>query len=402
MISKKRYSALGFVSLLALATQPACTQSETAPTQAVTEFEASDRNLAAINFPTELGEVWGPENEKQLTTVITTTLSQLIDRSVTQSLVHRDAHPKHHGCVKAFFKVDPSALPAELRAGVFAGVGTGEYPAWIRFSNGGPNGVETPDLNADVRGMAVKLMGIDGTPTGSQDFLMCTAKEFFSKDAADYAALHTAMGSGGLALGWYFLTHPKNALNIKRSTIKTPNPLQTNYFSSLPYKLGPRMMRFKAVPCDQPSAFDSLPTGSAATPNYLRERLVSTLASRPNGACFDFFVQPNMDPAQPLENPTVTWDETRSPYIKVATITIPQQSQIDSQARLNFCENLTFDPWHTLPETRPLGQISRMRRKIYPVITRYRHQINHIPIIEPKSHEICMGETAPLCQTPHR
>jgi hypothetical protein len=110
-----------------------------------------------------------------------------------------------------------------------------------------------------------------------------------------------------------------------------------------------------------------------------------------------------MDPqSNPVENPMIAWNEKVSPYIKVATIRFPEQSEIDSPEHINFCENLSFNPWHTLPETRPVGQINRMRLRIYPAISALRHEMNHIPILEPKSHDACVGDTAALCQTPKR
>lgn len=63
-------------------------------------------------------------------------------------------------------------------------------------------------------------------------------------------------------------------------------------------------------------------------------------------------VQPNMDPAaNSVEVANRAWDEGKSPYIKVATITIPRQGDIDSAGQMNACENLSFDPWRDRPET---------------------------------------------------
>jgi len=77
--------------------------------------------------------------------------------------VRRDAHPKHHGTVRAEVIVDPD-LPAALRHGVFATPGR-RYPAWIRFSNAFR---VRHDAVKDARGMAVKLLGVD-PPTQSAE-----------------------------------------------------------------------------------------------------------------------------------------------------------------------------------------------------------------------------------------
>ncbi|UCV07023.1 catalase [Dechloromonas denitrificans] len=347
--------------------------------------------------PTELGEKWSAENEAQADEILSTVKQLLEKRYRGDDFLRRDAHPKHHGCVKASFTVDSRALPRELQVGIFAATSRNEFPAWVRFSNGSPDGAHSPDIDKDIRGMAVKLMNFEGTKSGSHDFVMLTSKEFITEDGEDYLKLHRALNGSNLSLAWYFMTHWKNLGIVNHGRTHAGNPLQLEYFSSVPYKLGPRSMKFKARPCASNQTNDPVPADPA--PNYLRERLVNTLKSR--DACFEFLVQPNMDPdVNDIEQSNLAWDEGKSPFIKVATITIPRQLEIDSSKHLNFCENLSFDPWRSLPETRPLGQINRMRFIIYPEISRLRHAYNNIPVIEPRSHDICVGQTAPLCEAP--
>jgi hypothetical protein len=350
--------------------------------------------------PLEFDERWDSTNDDQTDQVIAISERTLADRFKDESVVRRDAHPKHHGCAKAFFDVDSSALPAELRVGVFAEPMKSHLPAWVRFSNGNPDGAHAPDIDKDFRGMAVKLMNVPGSSSGSQDFIMLTSKEFFSRDAADYFSLSEALNGSKVALGWYFATHWQQAGIFLGGRVQAANPLQVEYFSSVPYKLGPRSMKFKARPCPANELHDQLPDGNPAR-DYLRERLASSLSAKP--ACYEFLVQPNMDPdSNPVENPMGEWNERSSPYLKVATLTFPVQKGIDSAEQLNVCENLSFNPWNSMPETRPVGQINRMRARIYSAISELRHRANHVPLIEPKSHETCTGDTAPLCQTPKR
>ena len=68
----------------------------------------------------------------------------------------RDAHAKAHGCVRAVFEVSQTLDP--YRFGIFAAPRT--YQAWIRFSNG--RVPVLPDSAKDARGMAVKVLGVDG------------------------------------------------------------------------------------------------------------------------------------------------------------------------------------------------------------------------------------------------
>ena len=62
-------------------------------------------------------------------------------------------------------------------------------------------------------------------------------------------------------------------------------------------------------------------------------------------------------------------------FYKLATIHIPQQV-FDTPEQNEFCENLSFTPWHTVPEHKPLGGINRMRKVIYERISQLRHEMN--------------------------
>lgn len=342
----------------------------------------------------ELGEVWTRDNDRQTEIILTKTKDMLIERAKKDTLTRRDAHPKAHGCVKAQFQVNPESLPANLRVGVFAQ--KAKYDSWIRFSNGTPGAADKSDLEKDVRGMALKLMNISGTPTGSQDFVMITAEEFFSKDGDDYLALHKGITGGKLAMAAYGISHPFSVSRLLKARVQLPSPLDSNYHSSVPYKLGSKSMRFHVKPCADSQ--NTIPDDSAS-PSYLKDRLAKTLNEK--DGCFNFYVQPNMDPKrQEVEDPRLAWDHEKSPLIKVATVSIPRQQGIHSAAQTNFCENLNFNPWHSKLETRPLGQINRMRSIIYQEISKFRHDSNKTVEMEPVDHEPCKGKTQELCEEP--
>ncbi|MBY0516305.1 MAG: catalase [Bacteriovoracaceae bacterium] len=341
--------------------------------------------------PTELGETWSTKNEDQAHKILAQTQEMVQTRAASNGFMQRDAHPKAHGCVKATFSVNNNVLPPELRVGVFAK--NKSYDAWIRYSNSDPDGEKKSDFEKDVRGMAVKLMNVEETPVGSQDFLMITAKEFFSKDGDDYLSLFNALKGGSARLALYGITHPLSAKRLLGARIQIAHSLETEYFSSTPYKLGPKSMRFKAKPCEAPSNDEPVKDD----PFYLRKRIVEKL--KKNEVCYNFFVQPNNEPkVNPIEDPRQGWNEEKSPYLNVATIKILKQEGIDSKAQLNFCENVSMDPWHTHPETRPLGQINRMRALIYQEISRLRHEGNRTMVIEPIDHTPCEGPEKVLCE----
>ena len=78
--------------------------------------------------------------------------------------------------------------------------------------------------------------------------------------------------------------------------------------------------------------------------NYLREAMVNYLTLEKKDAYFDFMIQwqKSYDPKR-VEEPTIFWVQTVTPYIKVATIKIPAQ-EFDTPERKKFDESLSFIP----------------------------------------------------------
>jgi len=293
--------------------------------------------------------------------------------------VQRTEHPKHHGCVRAEFTI-AADLPASLKVGIFSQPRV--FPAWIRFSNG----QEQDDQKFDSRGMAVKLMDVPGQKVlddeqGTQDFVMINYPLFFIRDLSDYVDFFGALQQASLPIQFFLpslnpLTWRLRELWIAGSTIvqNVGNPLLIQYWSTTPYKLGDRAIKFSAKPVD--TATGSLPWNR--TENYLRQAMIESLQG--SETVFDFLVQVQTDPVtMPIEDPTREWD---SPWIKVATIRIPPQT-FDSEEQMTFCENLSYTPWHTLPEHQPLGAINRARRQTYHTLSNLRHELNHRPPQEP-------------------
>lgn len=299
-------------------------------------------------------------------------------------IMRRDAHPKMHGVVKAEFIVEPD-LPAPLRVGVFSQPAT--YPAWIRFSN--QDGTINPDIDKDIRGMAIKLMGVPGEKLlehekdeQTQDFILISTNVFVTKDVQEFDSLIKALTGSVLAKIVFFLTHWRVVWNLLQSMKKFANPLQIRYFSTTPYLFGNTAAKYSAIPVvDRPDAIPADPSD-----NYLREAMISQLTL--GEARFDFAVQLQTDAGtMPIEDPGKAWPEQVSPFRKVATIRIPQQS-FDSPAQREFGENLSYTPWHSLPAHRPLGGINRARKVVYRAISIFRHEQNKAPRREPTSWEI--------------
>ena len=83
-----------------------------------------------------------------------------------------------------------------------------------------------------------------------------------------------------------------------------------------------------------------------------------------------------------VEDSRIPWDQSRSPFVPVATITVLPQ-EFSSEAQMRMCENFSFTPWHSLPAHRPLGNINRTRKTVYEAISKFRHESNHAERREP-------------------
>jgi hypothetical protein len=160
------------------------------------------------------------------------------------------------------------------------------------------------------------------------------------------------------------------------------NPLQIRYWSTTPYLFGVHAVKYSAIPRGEHR--DTIPANH--DDNFLHHAMVKQLATE--DAYFDFTVQFQTDAAEmPIEDAGKEWKETSSPFLKVATIKIPHQNFTSTQ-HVEFGENVSFTPWHCLPEHRPLGGINRSRKLVYETISNFRHQYNNVARQEPTSWEI--------------
>jgi hypothetical protein len=103
---------------------------------------------------------------------------------------------------------------------------------------------------------------------------------------------------------------------------------------------------------------------------------------------FDILLQVQTDPhLMPIENASVRWPEELSPFVPAATVHIPRQ-KFDTLAHSEFAKRLSINPWHCLPEHRPLGNQSRARLRMYTTLSRLRQEMNGAPHIEPTGDEL--------------
>jgi hypothetical protein len=164
------------------------------------------------------------------------------------------------------------------------------------------------------------------------------------------------------------------------------NPLEIPYFSNVPFALGDGQAVQYSLRPTQP-ATTRIPARPAE--NYLRDAMVRTLQR--GDWTMDFMVQLQTDPHRmPLEDATVKWPEDLSPYVAVARLRLPRQ-HFDSDAQLRFADVLRYNPWHSLPEHRPLGNSNRARRRMYAELAELRQQMNAVTHVEPTGDEVFPG-----------
>ncbi|RYZ03807.1 MAG: Dyp-type peroxidase [Myxococcales bacterium] len=317
-----------------------------------------------------------PPDEQLFIDSLIDSLKQGLRRQYTGSQTRRDAHPKMHGCVRARFIVEED-LEEDLRVGLFATPRS--FEAWLRFSNASAE--LQPDIKPDLRGAALKLMGVPGAKLmdgeehcTTHDFLLVSHATFLAKDVREFAGLGAAIAAGNPAS--FFLRHPRMAARYLASVGKHGSPLQPSYFSMAAYLFGDRVAKYQL----RPSRAEAAPLPAAPSFDFLREALKARLLA--GSFSFDFSVQLRSSPApRDVEDTTRAWSE---PFRKVARVEILQQD-FDTPAWQVFGENLSFNPWRCLPEHRPLGGISRARRQVYRALSAFRHDRNAAPRAEPTS-----------------
>ncbi len=301
----------------------------------------------------------------------------------------RGGNTKTHGIVRGEFIVH-DAIPAELRHGIYAQPRT--YRAWVRFSGPGP--YVTPDIeDVGFMSISIKLMGVPGPKLMdeerfTQDMFGVSTPTFVTPDTKANAQLQ--IESLKNAQLFYFLNlHRPHILDfiMQALWIKTQSsPFEAPYFSCVPYLLGE----------GQAMQYSVWPTSKRRTPiprlpfrppdDYLRDAMVASLAE--GDVELDVRVQRQTDPHRmPIENNGVLWPEKLSPRISVATLRLPRQT-FNAPAQMEFAKRLSYNPWHCIPEHRPLGNQSRARRRMYFELSKLRHTMNAVPHYEPTGDEV--------------
>jgi hypothetical protein len=245
------------------------------------------------------------------------TIRELQRKQARGGSTSRALHAKPNAGLEAELTVLPD-LPEHARQGLFASPAT--YRAYVRFSNGA--GKRQADRKPDVRGVAIKVVGVPGKKIipgmedkKTQDFLMIRTPSTPFANADDFVALLRAADNPLLLLpriiGHFGFGRGLGLLKQLASGLSAPlTPLaSTRYFSALPIKFGPHAVHYAIKPHD-PSGPLSKKSGSA---EQLGEELAATLRER--CVSYDLQVQFYVDAAKtPIEDGSVEWKESDALY----------------------------------------------------------------------------------------
>lgn len=360
----------------------------------------SNQNLSYVRYSDEV-EVKQPDEDKTIEDIIAS--FERMRRFVYDKHRHalRGAHAKGHGAVKGVLKIYDN-LPVELRQGIFREPRT--YDVIIRFSNA-PGDIN-PDAVSSFRGMAIKVIGVEGrkvleekADALTQDFLMINHPSFPSGDVKKYLIEQLAQEK--------VVTVPEEAQQLVTTALRTVNSvtekvglelyptslgitkpethlLGETFFTTAAHRYGDYIAKISAVPVSEnliPLIGKHIKIDNHST---LRDLTVEFF--RENGAEYELRTQlcTSLE-RMPVEDASVVWPEDESQYQPIAKITIPPQDAYSPARRVYVDEVLSFSSWNCIPEHRPLGSIQRVRLKAYETSSRFRHEMNQQPRVEPRS-----------------
>ncbi len=311
----------------------------------------------------------------------------------------RSVHAKAHGILEGTMTVK-DGLPPEFAQGLFAK--PGEHPVYMRLSTNA--GDILPDAVALPRGLAIKVVGVEGTRLpgadgNNQDFVMVNGPIFQTPDPKKFlsslkllAKTTDKLEGTKTVMSSVLQTVNKGleAVGVTSPTIQSlggaPNvdPLGETYFSVTPFRYGDYVAKFRVKPIS-PDLTKRTGTeiDASVRENAIRETVQAEMQE--TRGLWEFQVQLCRDiEAQPIEDPTVEWKEDEAPFVTVATLSAaPQDSWSDAKVQ-KVDEEMRFSVWTGLADHQPLGGINRARNETYRHSADFRAKFNGCPFHEPQ------------------
>jgi hypothetical protein len=241
------------------------------------------------------------------------------ERAAKTGELGRAVHFKQHAGVRAELIV--GELPEELRVGPFAEPAI--WPTYVRFSNSSMSRMH--DRLPDVRGMALKLVGVPGLKllpeleqALTQDFVFIDIPAMPVATPDELMMLLQAAQAGPLLFLPRVLASlgPRKMLRMFRILMAIPwvaSLATTRFYTAAPLRFGDRAVRLDLVP--ETTGFESYGRGRDA----LREDLVVRLGAGPIRYILraQFYVD---EATTPIEDASVNWP---TPYHVLARLEIP-------------------------------------------------------------------------------
>ncbi|MFQ3555351.1 hypothetical protein QZN11_00845 [Streptomyces gramineus] len=260
-------------------------------------------------------------------------------------------------------------LPADLQAGEFtAGA---RLPAVVRLSNA--SGAIRPDGSPDLRGAALGLT----LPSGREhDLLMTSYPVSHARDAHQFVEI-ARIGAGPklLVLPRMLVKFGPSETarvlhNLRQANRPSPGLALESYWSRgavLWGDAGPVRFRLGPLnPLSRPEGAAPRTPSPSDSPDALQADFAARLSDAP--VRFALHVQKFVsERLTPIEDGSVEWKESDSPWLPVAVLTIPSQDILTAQGRTarDHVDALAFNPWNAPSEFRPLGNLNRARRTVY-------------------------------------
>lgn len=313
----------------------------------------------------------------------------------------RASHAKSTGLVTGTIEISPGLAP-ELAQGLFSK--PGKHDVAVRFAQG--PGETLSDKVSTHRGMSIKIFDVKGDKLSpdendsTMDFVFASGPVFPSGTAKgflrDGKMLETAtplpeMVKSGVASIARTLNSALQAVGTESPLADFfghpfTSPLSEPYYSQAPIRYGEYVAKLGAFPVEG-AHLERLKAETVDTSkddNGFRTNIVGHF--KEEGITFELKAQLwNNKDTQPIENTSVEWSEEESPYRTIATIHLPSQNAYSFERQRYFDDEISYRPGRTLVEHRPLGSVMRARLQVYTALSQYRHERNHISLVEPKS-----------------
>jgi hypothetical protein len=338
-------------------------------------------------------------DEAQTTRELIETLTKISAR-VYEDTHHamRSVHAKSHALLQGTLTIE-SQLPEELAQGVFASPNT--HPVILRFSS--TPGDWLKDSVSTPRGLAIKIFDVCGErlPDAAgltQDFVFVNGPAFAAPDAKHFLkSLKLLAGTtdraqglkSALSLALRGVERAVEAVGGESGTLKSlgghpaTHPLGETFFTQVPVRYGAYIAKLRLRPASpELRALVHKSVDITHSPNALRDLMRQYFASQ--AGVWELQVQLCRDlEKMPIENASVVWPETLSPYLPVAKLVVPQQDAWPDGSAAQTEDALSFSPWHGIEAHRPLGSVMRVRKTAYEASAQFRASHNHLTLEEP-------------------